>query len=97
MLFFLVVPMIICVCRYRAGAIMYLIYVVTLLLAICFLRTAQQCFKENVGRPQQKIPKRNGKKIKSKAQGLLIGELRPGSAAGRNHEIWMPLAVWGTM
>ena len=27
-----------------------------------------------------KIPKRNGKKIKSKARGLLIGELRPGSA-----------------
>ena len=44
----------------------------------------QQCFKENVGGPQQKIPKRNGQKIKSKARGLLIGELRPGSAAGRN-------------
>ena len=38
----------------------------------------------NSGGPQQKIPKRNCKKIKSKARGLLIGELRPGSAAGCN-------------
>ena len=51
--FFCVAPMIICVCRYRAGAIMYLIYVVTFLLAIYFLRTArQQCSKENVGGPK---------------------------------------------
>ena len=41
-------------------------------------------FQENLGGPQQKILKRNGKKIKSKALGLLIEELRPGSTAGRN-------------
>ena len=76
---------------------MYLIYVVTFLLAICFLGTARQCFKEMLGGHSKKIPKRNLKKMKNKARGLLIGELTTRVSGWAQSVIWMPLAARGTM
>ena len=56
--FFFAAPLITCVCRYRAGATMYLIYVVvvTFLLAICFLRN-NNVSRKMLGGHSKKYPK----------------------------------------